>query len=148
MFVVEGFLLLRMFFFFKFMYALKGLLEDWQASEQMVGLLFPRWTRFFAMLMVLIIIACAFSVLFGFYGQIGGLLTFLFCLLGMRLHMILKRQAESLVCSDGDKTCSQLKVLAVLGQSACAQKNTVIAGVGVFFLCVGTGPYSLTANLF
>ena len=148
MYVVVGFLLLRMFFFFKFMYALKGLLEDWSASEQMVALLFPMWTRFFAVMMVLVVIACAFSALLGFYGQIGGLLTFLFCLLGMRLHMILKGQAASIQCAADDQACQQLKTLAVLGQSACAQKNTVIAGVGLFFLFAGTGPYSLTPNLF
>lgn len=153
MLVVEGFLFLRMFLFAKFIYALVALLSDWDAAEEMVALLFPRLTSFFAVLMILVMVGSAFSILLGFYAQIGGLLVFFFCLLGMRLHMILKNMANDIELEEGASDDSRgklrdAKALAVMGQSACAQKNFLIAGIGLFFLCVGAGPYSLTMNLF
>lgn len=153
MLVVEAFLVLRILLFCKFIYALTGLFADWRATEDMIGLMFPKATGFFAGLTVLVIIVSAFSVLFGFYGQIGGLMIFVFCLMGMRMHTILKNTALDIEF-DGEATDEQkaklrdAKALAVSGQSASAQKNLVIAAVGAFFFLAGTGPYSLTCNLF
>lgn len=151
--LVEGYLILRIVLFCKFFYAMRYLFADWQATEDMVGLMFPRATGFFAVLMVIVLVVSAISVLFGIYGQLGGLLVFLFCLLGIRMHMILKHQAMDIEMDDSASPdlkakLRDAKALAVSGQSACAQKNVLIAAVGLFFFFAGTGPYSVTANLF
>ncbi|MDF1654383.1 MAG: hypothetical protein P1U34_04650 [Coxiellaceae bacterium] len=153
MFAIEGFLILRILLFCKLIYALKSLLADWGETEDMVGLMFPRATGFFAVLMVVVLIASAVSILFGIYGQIGGILLFFFCMLGCRMHMILKNIAADIEMDDSatDENKGKLrdaKALAVMGQSACAQKNVVIGAVGLFFFGVGTGPFSLTGCLF
>jgi hypothetical protein len=148
----EAFFILRVVMFLKFTYALKALLADWQATEQLVGLLFPRATGFFSVLMIVVMLVGAFSLLFGFYGQIGGFLLFWFCLLGMRLHYILARTIENTELSGSasieDKhRLVDVKALGVMAQDACVSKNAVIAAVALFFCLIGTGPYSLTCNL-
>ncbi|MDF1796477.1 MAG: hypothetical protein P1U63_08085 [Coxiellaceae bacterium] len=153
MFAIEGFLILRILLFCKLIYALKSLLADWGETEDMVGLMFPRATGFFAVLMVVVLIVSAVSILFGIYGQIGGILLFFFCMLGCRMHMILKNIAADIEMDDSatDENKGKLrdaKALAVMGQSACAQKNVVVGAVGLFFFCVGTGPFSFTSCLF
>lgn len=153
MLIVEAYLILRILLFCKFIYALRSLFADWQATEDMIGLMFPRATGFFAVLTVVVIVVSAVSILFGIYGQIGGLMIFCFCLMGMRMHTILKNTAMDIEFDD-DATDSQkaklrdAKALAVGGQAACVQKNLVIAAVGAFFFFAGTGPFSLTPCLF
>lgn len=149
----EGLFILRAIVFFKFIYALKDLFADWKATEDMVSLLFPRATSFFAVLMIIVMIVGAFSILFGFYSQAGAFLLFWFCLLGMRLHYILGRMIEGIDLSEeasiSDKNrLVDAKALGVIGQNACVQKNLLIAALMLFFTLAGTGPFSLTGNLF
>jgi hypothetical protein len=146
-------LVLRVVFAWLFLMPLPGLLKDFKGSMQLTRLLVPVMTPLFTVVMLLIMFVGSLSVLFGFYAQIGGLLLALYSLGGSVVHEKLAKQCQSAVlsgdASDADNTVlSNTGCLGFVGHHSSAQKNIVLAGVGIFFLLMGSGPLSLTGTLF
>ena len=86
------------------------------------------------------------------YAQIGGLVLLLYCLVGWLVHKRLAEQMTRLSASDSAsdadrRTLSEAISLGVIGLVTSAQKNIVLAGVGLYFLLAGSGPISVTGNI-
>lgn len=148
-----AFLVLRIVFAWMFLYPIKALLSDWPTTVNMVKLVAPRQPRFATVVMIIVMIVGAFSILFGIYAQLGGLLLLIYCLMGAFVHFRLGQIANGLQlnhkASQPDKDiCQEASKLAVVGHVSSAQKNFVLAAVGFFFFMLGSGPLSLTGNLF
>jgi len=95
----------------------------------------------------------ALSILFGIYAQIGALFLFIYSLVDVMAHYQLSQQAASQTLSDdaseSDKAILETtKALGVVGNVTSAQKNIVIAAALLVIILLGSGPFSLTANLF
>lgn len=148
-----AYLLLRIVYAWMFLFPLKNLLYDWQGSKDLVGLLCPYAQTFSAILMIIVMTTGSLSILVGFYGQLGGAMLFAYCLLGAIVHYRLAKQALPLTLNQNasceDKNIlAQAKTLATVGNITSAQKNFVLAAVGLYFMLIGTGPISMTKNLF
>lgn len=134
-------LVLRVIYAWMFLYPLHTLLKDWDGTVGATALLFKWQPKFFAMISTLAMVLGGLSILFGFYGQIGGLLLLIFNLGGAVVHYRLKDLA---LAQNGDETLTKL---AVVGHMSSAQKNFVLAAVAFFFMLIGTGPHSITPTL-
>jgi uncharacterized membrane protein YphA (DoxX/SURF4 family) len=143
-------LLLRVVYAWMFLYPIKGLLSDWQASIDMVKLIMPWQTSIVAYAMIVIMFLGALSILFGIYAKIAGFFLLIYCLIGARLHYLLAYNAKAMrlseLASEDDRaTFSQLGNFAVVGHVTSAQKNFVLASVAAFFMIMGSGPWSLVS---
>ena len=91
----------------------------------------------------------ALMILLGVWAQIAGFCMVVFNLMGVKFHMGFAKQAQQLAKANPEQeaiaTCA---ALAVAGHTTSAQKNIVLAGVGLFFGILGTGPWSLTQPFF
>lgn len=145
-------LILRVVYAWLYLYALKSLLSDWQATENLVALVFPFFTRFFAVVMVFVMIISAGSILIGFYAEIAGFLLFIYNIIGAVTHYKLAKLSTSYElsanASEEDKKILNSAVnLGVVGNVTSAQKNFVLAAVAIFFMILGSGPLSITLPL-
>lgn len=148
-----AFVVLRVVLAWIFLYPLKALLSDWEGTVDLVGLIAPCKPHFFAVIMVLVMIAGSLSVLLGFYAQIGAILLFVYSLIGFVVHYKLSQQEAafelSAEASESDKAVlEQAKGLGIVGHVTSAQKNIVIAAALWVIIFLGSGPYSLIGNLF
>lgn len=150
---IAAFLVLRILFSWIFFRPLPGLLKDFQGAVGLTRLIIPFWPTLFTLLMFVVMIIGGISILFGLYAQIGGIFLFIYCLMGYVVHKRLANQAScanlSISASEQDQQVLETTVtLAAVGNMTSAQKNLVLAGVACFFLLMGSGPLSVTANLF
>lgn len=128
-----------------FLYALKALFADWQGTIGLVKLIMPAsLAPLGAVGMVIVMLLGALGILFGVYGQIAGLLLCVYCLLGACVHY---RLAKTAPIDSSDPQIKSGAMLAVVGHVTSAQKNFVLAAMAFFFMLMGTGPASLTVNL-
>ena len=146
-------LVLRIIYAWMFLYPALGLIRNWDITVQTTGLLFKRLPFFFAMGSVIIMILGSVSILLGFFGQIGAAGLLFFNIGGALIHYKLAKIAENTVVSKDisavDKAVvEQLQKLAIVGHVTSAEKNFPLAAIAFFFLIIGTGPLSITANIF
>ncbi len=147
-----AFILLRIVFAWMFLWPIKSLLADWKATQSMVAMLCPASLVGIGSIgMVLLMVVGSFSILLGILPQVGGLLLAIFCLFGAYIHYRLGASAAEGALSQSvtraDRNLHAKAVgLAAVGNITSAEKNIVLAAVGIFFALVGTGPYSLCAG--
>ena len=146
---VMAWLVLRIVFACFFLYPIKGLLADWQGTKKMVSVLVPFWIPFFSIATIATMLIGAFLILFGFYGQIGGFILLVYCLIGALLHYRLGNLCKTYTLSalanlDDKATLEAAATLGRIGHITSAQKNLVLAAIALFFTLLGTGPMSLT----
>lgn len=139
---------LRAVYAWMFLYPAVGLLRDWPTTVQTTGLLVPRGTPVFAAASVAFMIVGGLMILLGAWGRIAGAGFFAFNLGGAVIHYRLAAQAGaaslSPAASDADReSLAGVAGLGTLGNVTSAEKNFVLAVLGLFFLLVGTGPLSL-----
>ena len=135
------------------LYPMKALLSDWAGTKKTVGILIPIFPSFCAVMMLLVMLCGALSVLVGFYSQIGGFLLCVYCIFGIKVHYRLSQLSTagslSSRASDSDReVLKEAQGLAVVGNITSAEKNVVLAAVALMFTLLGSGPFSLTANIF
>lgn len=150
--ILAGWLVLRIVYAIFFLYPLKDLLSDWQATKNLVSMFIPYYQNFFSLMMIFVMIIGAIGIGFGIYGQAAAVLLFFYCLFGILVHYRLAElaQTQSLSSSAGKEDIAHLntaKELAKVGNLTSGQKNAVLAAVAFFFIFVGTGPLSVTALL-
>ena len=148
---IAAWIILRVVYAWMFLYPLITLLSDWQATENTVALVFPWAKKLFSLLMVLIMVVGAISILLGAYAQIAGILLFFYCMIGAVVHYRLAKLTAVHVlsneASEADKAALKETIaLGVVGHVTSAQKNFVLAAVGLFFFFMGSGPLSLTGS--
>ena len=151
---IIAWLLVRITLAWLFLYPLIAIFKDWKGMVDGMGLLTPYCHRLMAFLMVIVMIVSALSVLLGFYGQIGGLLMCLYCLVGVLFHY---RLANTVIggthlseqANAQDTSAYQTaRGVGILGHITSAEKNIPIAAMGFYLFVMGSGPLSLTPNLF
>lgn len=145
-------LFLRVGYAWLYLYALLGLLSNWQATKDVVSIVFPRYTAIFAVLMVIVMFVAAISIAIGFYAEIAGLMLCFYNLLGMRVHYELAAKLNAIGLSenaseDDKQTLTDACALGMAGHVTSAQKNFVLFSVALFFTLAGSGPLSLTAPI-
>ena len=139
-------LILRVVFAWMFIYPLKNLMKDIPASKELVTLICPIFQGFITWLMFFVMFFGGVSILLGAYAQIGGFLLCIYSLIGIKVHFACAKNAKGL--SGKDKEFKTAQELAIVGHVTSGQKNIVLAAVALFFTLLGSGPYSLTVNLF
>ena len=140
--------LLRVVYAWMFIYPAIGLIRSWPSTVQTTSLLFSWQPALFAFGSVAGMIVGGLMILLGVYGWSAGLFFFFLSLGGARIHYHLAQRARATQLSQGasdadTQATSELSDLAVVGHVTSAQKNFVLAAVGLFFFLVGTGPLSL-----
>lgn len=146
-------LVLRVVYAWMFLYPLIALFKDFNAAVGLVELIVPFQAKFFTMIMVIVMFFGAVMIFFGIYAQIAGFFLMFYCLIGARVHYKLMKKvssyALSISASEVDKQLmSQATQLGAVGHLTSAEKNFVLAAVGFFFMILGSGPWSVTTNLF
>ncbi|MEM8606321.1 MAG: DoxX family membrane protein [Myxococcota bacterium] len=141
---------LRVVYAWMFLYPAIGLIKNWSGTVDTTALLFPWKPELFALGSVAGMVIGGVMILLGVYGWMAGGYFFLFSLGGARIHYRLASQASTArlsdAASDADRqTLSGLAGLASVGHVTSAQKNFVLAAVGLFFFLMGTGPLSMTS---
>ena len=147
---VIAWMALRIMYAWMFLYPLKVLLSDWKTTKSTVALISPpSLVSFSSVLMVIVMISGALSILLGLYAQIGGLLLFVYCLMGAVVHYklanLIKQHHLSPTAGVTDVSVLQAVIdMGMVGNITSAQKNFVLAAVALFFMLLGSGPMSLT----
>lgn len=146
-------LVLRICFGAMFLLPVRDLIVDFDAATELTKILIPYQPRFFAVVMIAVMVLGAISILFGIYAQIAGFFLLIYCLLGIVVHYrtaaYIATRKLSNESSRADRACSFEAVsLGVAGNETAGQKNMVLAAVACFFMILGSGPLSLTGNLF
>lgn len=142
-------LILRIGYAWLYLYALKALFANWQATEWIVSLVFPFWVRFFAVLCVLSMIVSSIMLIFGIYAQIAGIILFFYNLIGARIHYqiaaaIKTEKQNGTVNKTDHEIFEKVQTLGIVGHVTSAQKNFILAAVALFFMLMGSGPFSVT----
>lgn len=146
---IFAWLILRVAYAWIFLSPLPNLLKNWPETKTLTQLLIPNIaTNFLTIIMVCIMFFGALSILLGVFGQIAGFALLIYCLLGAVVHSRLAKKAQKIFLSPLSSTEDQQKLqeviqLATVGNITSADKNIVLAAVGLFFTLMGTGPYSL-----
>lgn len=142
---IFSWLVLRLVLAWMYLYPIIGLMKDREGLMASTKLLFPWKTAFFAYVSIGAMIIGALSILFGFYAQIGGFILLIFTLGGIRVHYALAAQAKPAL---NNPQVRALAKLALLGHISSAEKNFVLAAVALMIMLLGSGPLSLTGNIF
>lgn len=150
---ISAVIILRLVFSWVFFRPLPDLVKGFRGTVGLVQLVVPFWAFFFTLLMFVIMFFGGLSILFGMYAQIGGLFLLIYCMMGWLVHQRLAYQVGSLRASDSASTADQHTLenavsLGVIGHVTSSQKNIVLAGVALYFLLAGSGPISVTGNVF
>lgn len=150
---VTAWLILRICFAGLFLFALKDLLKNIDASINLVKLIIPYKAHFFTIVMFIVMLLGALSILFGIYAQIAGFFLLFYCLCGVVVHYRLANRIATIQLStapsqEDKKHLEEVVALGVVGNQTSGQKNIVLAAVACFFMLLGSGPLSLTGNLF
>lgn len=154
MFELLGWLAVRIMYAWILLYSLKPLLADWEGTKQMLAALFPFInSRFSAIFTLVFMFSCAMMILFGFYAQVAGILLSAFTFSGYFAHMGAVKALEGFSLSPNasasDKeVLSTVQKIGAAGHVTSANKNLVLAAMGFMFFMLGSGPLSLTPNLF
>ena len=148
-------LVLRIVYAALFLYPIKGLVQDWPTTQSLVKLVWPYDValNIICIAMIMVMFAGALSIALGLWAQVGGMALLIYCLFGAKVHYALAGalQANSLSenAIEADKTVfSQAVNLGVVGHVTSAQKNFVLSSVAFYFVILGSGPLSITSNLF
>ena len=146
-------LVLRIAYAIAFLFPLKDLLRHFTASIDLVKVLTSVQPRFFAVVMVVVMALGALSILFGIYAQIAGFFLLIYCSFGIVVHYRLAHHIAqiqlSTALSEKDKALfNEAATLGVVGHQTSGLKNSVLAAVACFFMLMGSGPLSITGNLF
>lgn len=139
---------LRLVYAWMFIYPAVGLTKQWPTTVQTTALLFSVKPRLFALASVAFMFVGGVMVLLGVYGWLAGAGFVAFNLGGAIIHYRLAAQAGAASLSPEASTTDVSTIkglanLAVVGHVTSAQKNFVLAAVGLFFFLVGTGPCSV-----
>jgi len=150
---ILSFIILRIVLAWMFLYPLKGLLKDWNGTVGLAGLVSSFAAKYLAILMILAMFIGAVSILFGIYAQAGAAMLLIYTLIGIKVHYKLSQKIASLnlntvACKEDCNILAETKQLGIVGHITSAQKNVVIAGALFFITLMGSGPYSITNNLF
>jgi uncharacterized membrane protein YphA (DoxX/SURF4 family) len=142
---------LRVVYAWMFLYPAVGLIKDWDTTVRTTGLLFPRQTGLLATVSVAFMIIGALMILLGVYGSIAGAGFVLFSVGGAVIHYRLAAQAGAAslgatASAEDARAMADLSGLAVVGHVTSAQKNFMLAALGLFIALMGTGPVSLMGN--
>ena len=146
-------MILRIVFAGMFLFPLKDIVRDMDASMEVVRLIMPFQARFFTYVIIAVMFLGALSILLGAYAQIAGFFLLIYCLMGVALHYRLSNRIASIKlsasASEKDQhSLSEVAALGILGNQTSGQKNIVLSAVACFFMLLGSGPISLTTNLF
>lgn len=122
------------------------------SSVESDALVAPFKTRWFAYLMIATMVVGALMILLGIYAQIAGLILMIYCLVGIVVHYRLGRSLLSKKLSATARTqdkqiLNKVAKLGFIGHFASAQKNLALAAVAFFIMLLGSGPLSLTLNI-
>ncbi|MDC0534680.1 DoxX family protein [Francisellaceae bacterium] len=150
---VIAWLVLRIIYAWMFIYPIKALTADWQSTKNTVRLLTPIFVNLSAMMMIAVMFVGGVMILLGVYAQIAGIALCAYCLIGYYIHNKIAQNAlNSTIASqisDADQNViNNIKAAAAVGNVTSAQKNIVLAAVGLFFFFMGSGPFSITNDLF
>ena len=138
-------LVLRASYAWLLLTALKSLMSDRQGTIDSMRGMFPVGTELMAWFMFAMMGTSALSILLGFFAQVAGACMVVFNLMGVRFHLGFAKQAQEIAGQHPDNAeMAQIAAIAGVGHRTSAQKNIVLAAVGLLFLLLGTGPYSLT----
>ncbi|MEM7135541.1 MAG: DoxX family membrane protein [Myxococcota bacterium] len=143
---------LRSVYAWMFIYPAIGLVRDWRGTVETTALLFKWQPALFAASSVAAMFIGGLMILLGAFGWIAGLYFFVFCLGGARIHYRLAAKAgqtkpPSDLQGPEQDAFAGLVGLAVVGHVTSAQKNFVLAAVGLFFFLMGTGPCSIADSV-
>lgn len=146
-------LMLRIVFGGLFLWPIKSFLTNFNMAAKIAGYLIPVAQKFFAAVMIAVMFLGGLSIIVGFYAQIAGLVLMFYCLFGVVVHQRLAKRINELYT---DMKSSPVEIqeiheactLGIIGHETSAQKNIVLAAVGLFIFLMGSGPLSFTGNLF
>ncbi len=146
---ILAWLILRIGYAWLYLYALKMLFADWSATEWVVGLVFPCCIRLFAILCVLSMILSSVMLIFGIYAQVAGVILFFYNLIGACIHYriaaVIKAEQQVEMSNKNDQDIfKKVQALGIGGHVTSAQKNFILAAVALFFMLMGSGPWSVT----
>jgi uncharacterized membrane protein YphA (DoxX/SURF4 family) len=144
--------IIRVVMAWMFLMPIPGLLADWKSTQMLTRLVSGVCVNLLSVLSIAMMVLGALSILLGLYAQIGGILLFVYCIIGMRVHFKLGRLISSIQLPDvcrpgGEEAFGEVKSLGIVGQVTSAQKNVVLAGVALAFAILGSGAISITGNL-
>ena len=146
-------LILRICFGAMFILPLRDLIVDFDAATELTEILIPYQPRFFAAVMIVVMVLGAISILFGIYAKIAGVFLLIYCLLRVVVHYRIAAYIATITLSASSTKADNAHLheavaLGVAGNETSGQKNMVLAAVACFFMILGCGPLSLTDNLF
>jgi hypothetical protein len=145
-------LILRIIMAWMFLIPVPGLIRDWESTKVLTRLISGIFVNTCSVISIAMMVLGAASVLLGLYAQIGGILLLAYSLIGVRAHFKLAKLIASIrlpkVCHpDGDHAFAEVKSLGIVGQITSGQKNMVLAATALAFTILGSGPVSITGNL-
>ena len=142
---IAGWLVLRISYAWLLLSALKNLLADRKGTVDSMRGMFPFATELAAWFMFAMMGLSAVSILLGLWAQVAGACMVVFNLMGVRFHLGFAKQAQEIAKQHpGDEAMSEVAAIAAVRHGTSAQKNIVLAAVGLLFALMGTGPFSLT----
>lgn len=119
-------------------------------TEQETSILFPRYSRLFAIGGILIMGLGGASILLGMKPCFGGTALAIFVILGATIHLRQMNKADSIglqikeqLHQTNNLLVETLTTSAHLAHYSSALKNYALAGVLIFVAIIGTGPFSL-----
>ncbi len=150
---IIAWLVLRIIYAWMFIYPIKALTADWEGTKNTVRLLTPIFVNLSSMMMIAVMFIGGVMILLGVYAQIAGIALCAYCLVGYYIHNkiaqnALKSEISSQISDKDQEVINNIKAAAAVGNITSAQKNIVLAAVGFFFFFIGSGPFSITNNLF
>jgi uncharacterized membrane protein YphA (DoxX/SURF4 family) len=141
--LIVAWLILRIVYALIFLVPIYGLIKNWNDAVNATKLLCPWYPQTFTMASILMLLIGGLSVALGVWTQIVAIGLVAFCLGGYIIHMRLANQIVELGKGSHAKNIDVIVKLGVLGNKTSGQKNLVLAAVGIFFVLVGSGPWSL-----
>ncbi|MEQ1934776.1 MAG: hypothetical protein ABL962_13025 [Fimbriimonadaceae bacterium] len=121
--------------------------RQWTVDE--TGIVFPKYTKFFAYCGIAIMGLGGASILLGLSAQWGALALFVFLLPGALIHFRQMKRADILLGKIKNQLAAappdldMLHISARLGHYSSALKNLALSSGCLFIGIQGSGPYSL-----
>lgn len=145
-------IILRIIMAWMFLIPVPGLINDWTSTQLLTRLISGIFVKTLSFVSIAMMVLGAISLLLGLYAQIGGLLLLVYSLMGVRAHFKMAKLIESIqlpdICRpDGDHAFMEVKSLGIVGHITSGQKNMVLAATALLFVVLGSGPVSITANV-
>ena len=94
---IIAWLVLRLVYAGLFLYPIKGLIQDWPATQSLAKLVWPYdiALNIICIAMIMVMFAGALSIALGLWAQIGGMALLIYCLLGAKVHYALAKILQS-----------------------------------------------------